>query len=113
MHELHKKGEKKEASAMAKLLAAEEALSTSLWWSLPQKKKIKGRYAVTEMLEIDCWAQDMVIWCSGNWASGIDIPIRWFPKMQVSQPLLPHYSRPSQLPERKGFDKALLRDNGG
>lgn len=54
MHELHKKGEKKEASAMAKLLAAEEALSTSLWWSLPQKKKIKGRYAVTEMLEIDC-----------------------------------------------------------
>eukprot|EP00434_Breviolum_minutum_P016096 symbB.v1.2.014186.t1/scaffold1032.1/size142953/4 len=32
MQELHKKGEKKEASAMAKLLAAEEALSTSLWW---------------------------------------------------------------------------------
>ncbi len=28
-----------EASAMAKLLAAEQALSTSLWWSLPQKLK--------------------------------------------------------------------------
>ena len=73
------------------------------------------------MLEIDCWGQDMVIWCSGNWASGIDTPIPtkqatsqgWFPKMQVLQPLLPDYSWPSQLPERKGFDKALLRDNGG
>ena len=47
-----------EASAMAKLLAAEEALSTSLWWSLPQKQKIKGRYAVRCLrliVEVKTW----------------------------------------------------------